>query len=756
LAYILILICFGKFKCMNYRELNSRYRQIFEFIAKNRIKDTFDTLAVLCNSSRNRDFRSQLEGHAETYLNMLKYAFELSDDPQKENVYNRLVKDIIELADDVREDIIRSNNLLHYYNQRIIPESLTDQLITEASKMIDRIMLQKESESKGTEVNEIESIYKTSDYKGTVKSIFQIIWHADKLRDIEINLIEKLIRKDTFAWYDKCIIVSALSLSLIRHFDSKKIDLLFNFYEAAEKQVWQRALVGLVLGLTYYDQRIIYYPEILQRLKAIQGMKKANNSIEIIIQQYIKARETEKIARKIQQEIIPEMIRIKSRLEEKLDLENLLSSINPEDKNPEWETFFKDSPDVYSKLEEFTNLQMEGADVFLSAFAMLKQYDFFNEVNNWFLPFYKENDFISATFDGFSEGLDLKQFGEGIERSNFLCNSDKYSFCLNIRNLQALQKSTVMELFNMELKAMNEMAVDDELINSDANLKVIFTQYFQDLYRFYKLHPLRNEFEDMFNLPTAIYETVFFKEWVDDTSVLRNIGEFFFQKNYYRDALLIFERLVIIKNNHELFEKIAYCYQQLGEFDQALDYYHKAELLDKNKLWLINRIAWCYRKKGEYETAVKYYLEAEKLEPEDLQIQAFLGHVYMEMENFEKALQYYFKVEYLQPENHKVQRPISWCSFMLGRLDNAIKYLEKSILHNVNKHDFMNLGHIYWCKGDKQKAIQNYRLSLKTSGQDVDWFSRVMHDDSKYLAKYHIHAIDIPLMIDYIRLSVTP
>ena len=53
---------------------------------------------------------------------------------------------------------------------------------------------------------------------------------------------------------------------------------------------------------------------------------------------------------------------------------------NPEDKNPEWETFFKESPDVYNKLEEFTNLQMEGADVFLGAFAMLKQFDFFNEI----------------------------------------------------------------------------------------------------------------------------------------------------------------------------------------------------------------------------------------------------------------------------------------------------------------------------------------------------------------------------------------
>ena len=113
------------------------------------------------------------------------------------------------------------------------------------------------------------------------------------------------------------------------------------------------------------------------------------------------------------------------------------------------------------------------------------------------------------SFDGVDEGIDLKQFGEGIERSNFLCNSDKYSFCLNVSHMPAFQKSTVMELFNMELKAMNEMALDDELINADARTKVIITQYFHDLYRFYKLHPLRTEFDDIFKLPVAIYETEF-------------------------------------------------------------------------------------------------------------------------------------------------------------------------------------------------------------------------------------------------------
>jgi tetratricopeptide (TPR) repeat protein len=741
---------------MNYRELQASYLRVFDFIEKNRIKDALDTLGFLCSQGRNTDLKTQLDNHADTYLNMLRYSFELTGDPQKEKVYNRLVKAIIGLADDIKEDIIRSNNLLNYYKLRIVPESAAEQVITGFSRMTGRLVLERESEEDEQRGTGIRDPFSTADYRENIRALFRIIWQADKLKDTEILLIQQLIQPNTIAWYDKCILVSALTLSLLRHFDSNKIDLLFGFYEKEEQQVWQRALVGLVLGLAFFNKRIIYYPEILNRLKAIQGLKHADKSLEIIIIQFIKSRETEKITRKIQQEILPEMIRIKSKLEEKLDLENLLSSSQPDDKNPEWETFFKESPDVYSKLEEFTNLQLEGADVFLGAFAMLKQFDFFNEINNWFLPFYKENEFISSAFGETGGEVDIMQFAEGIERSNFLCNSDKYSFCLNIRHMPAFQKSTVLELFNMELKAMNEQAVDDELINTEAHSKVVITQYFQDLYRFYKLHPLKAEFDDVFKLPAPIYEMEFFNLWIDDINILRNIGEFFFEKNYYRDALKIFERIVETENKYELFEKMAYCCQQLGDFDQALGYYHKAELLDKNRLWLLNRIAWCYRKTGDFEKAVDYYREAEKLEPDNLIVQASLGQSYMEMENYKEALKYYFKVEYLQPDNHKVRRPISWCSFMLGNLDNARKYLEKSIVQESSKNDYMNLGHIYWCQGDRQKAIENYRLSLASASMDFDWFSRVLGEDSKYLAPYNISAFDIPLVVDYIRMSDKP
>jgi tetratricopeptide (TPR) repeat protein len=738
---------------MTYTELKTKYNQVLDFIAKRRVKDALDTLRYLCNHGRNLDLRTRLEDHTQTYLNMLKYSFELSDDPQKELVYNRLIKAIIELGDDVKGDIIRSGNLLTYYKLKAIPEAQSEEAFSGVNMLMDKLSLLGESGEETNQNEAVRKVYESPEYKQEINMLFGIIWHADKLKDNEISLLKKISQPGNLAWYDKCTLVSALTLSLIRHFDSNKIDLLFNFYESGEMQVWQRALVGLVLGLTFFDRRIQYYPEILSRLQALQGMQPADKSMEIIIIQFIKARETERITRKIQQDILPEMIRMKSKLEEKLDLENLLSSSNPEEKNPEWETFFKESPDVYNKLEEFTNLQLEGADVFLGAFAMLKQFDFFDEFRNWFMPFYKENEYVSRAFSDVGEGFDVGQFAGGIERSTFLCNSDKYSFCLNVRHMPAFQKSTVMELFNMELKAMNEMAQDDDLIHTDAKTRVIITQYFHDLYRFYKLHPLKNEFDDVFNLPLQIHEAGFFNLWIDDITMLRNIGEFYFEKNHYTDARQIFMQIVNKSQNYELFEKIGYCCQQEGHYDEALDYYHRAELLDRNRLWLLTRIAWCYRKTGKYEKAVEYYHEAEKLEPENLQVQAWLGHTCMDMENYAGALKYYFKVEYLQPENHKVQRPISWCSFMLGNMENARKYLEKTMGKESTRNDYLNLGHIYWCLHDRPKAIENYRKSLQTAHMDNEWFARALVDDSKYLSVHGIQQFDIPLMVDYILMS---
>ena len=125
----------------------------------------------------------------------------------------------------------------------------------------------------------------------------------------------------------------------------------------------------------------------------------------------------------------------------------------------------------------------------------------------------------------------------------------------------------------------------------------------------------------------------------------------------------------------------------------------------------------------------------------------------MDMENYAGALKYYFKVEYLQPENHKVQRPISCVPLCWATWKMPENILKKQWAKESTRNDYLNLGHIYWCLHDRQKAIENYRESLQAAHMDQEWFARPLMDDSKYLSFHGIQQFDIPLMIDYILMS---
>jgi tetratricopeptide (TPR) repeat protein len=740
---------------MNYPELIKKYNQVFDHVSSHRIKETFSTLDSMVTECSNRDLLNSLEKHKETYRNILKYSFELSDDPEKEKVFRRLMRNMLELTDDIKEDIILNQRLLGYYQMKSEVEKSSQFISGESGKLIDNLTFQKEIEMILADVNEKAEeppAFDKNTYKKYLVNIFRIIWLTDKFRENEITMVKQVIHTRSLPWFDKSILVSALTLSLIRHFDLAKVSLMFDFFEAREHQIWQRSITGLILALLVHDKRLIYYPEIEQRLDLIREQKNFNRSVEAIIIQYLKARETEKVTKKIREEIFPEMMKIKSTLEEKLDLEELLSEKNIDEKNPEWETVFEDSPGLYDKLEEFSNLQMEGSDVFLSAFAMLKRFPFFNELNNWFLPFYKENEHVADALIGQKGEFDVSTFVEGMERSSVLCNSDKYSFCLNVMHLPDLQKNMMMEMFNMEMKAMNELSSSDELLDDTLKDRTIYTQYLQDLYRFFKLYPKRSEFDDIFETPVRIEESRLIRILIEDYRILRNIAEFYFEKDYYQEAINIYKSLPCEEDNFELFEKVAFSYQKLQQYQKALDYYHRAELYDKNKNWLNKKIAFCYRKLDEPEKALHYYEEVEAQDPENQFIQVSIGHTYMDLENYESALKYFFRVEYNHPKNFKVYRPIAWCSFVQGKFDQAKKYFNKVIEKEVKKNDLVNLGHVEWCMGDKKQAINHYRDALAKSAGDFDWLTEVFGQDKKYLVRHGIMEFDIPLMIDYLKM----
>jgi len=474
--------------------------------------------------------------------------------------------------------------------------------------------------------------------------------------------------------------------------------------------------------------------------------------LEQITIQLARTEDTMELGKKLHEDIIPEMAKLKPKLEDKLKMEDLQAEDLQDDKNPDWESVFKESDELYKKVDEFMKLQMEGADVYMTTFSQLKNFPFFNELTNWIVPFYEENPDLTEIYDQESDDFNPTLFISGLKKMPFLCNSDKYSFIFNVKYLPDDQKKMLSTAFAMEMESLSQMISDEELMNESFTRRLVFVQYIQDLYRFFKLSPFKNEFEDVFKGKLEIYNSYFFRKTIDDRKIFRNIAEFFFEKARYEEALDIFQmELKIDPTDVELLEKAGYCHQQMNQLHSALKYYEKIDVQGKSGTWIVKNMGYCYRQLEDFDRALEIYQKAAINNPEDIKIESLIGFCNLKLENFETALKHYFKIEYLNPGNTAMIRPIAWCYFILGDLEKSDKYYQKVFNLEPDYYDYVNYGHLKWATGDRKAAIDNYILSTNYDNFTFKELQKTMLEDTPVLIKSGIEEEEIFLMMDYLR-----
>ena len=730
-------------------EIENTFSNLCNLVYANRLKEALNQLKILVEGMHIADFTLQYEDINQTYLMLLEYNFRGVPDPQRNTIFGKLKVSLLELADKVRQHAFAQTGM-HIYQLKSRIETEKELAKEEATRRIDNYSFEQEF---ARLLNDTDLSAQDSD-SITLPSIspklFQLMWLTDKYTETDLLLVKAIRESVSLPWYEKCLAVSAITLSLINCFDKEKFTVLCEFYDDRQPQVWQRALTGLIVAVFIYNKRLELYPTVRAQLLRYSDDEVFSSDLNNFLLQVLKSLETENITRKFREEILPDVQKFESKIREKLDIDNIINNELIEDKNPDWEQIFEDSPDLLNKIEKMSEMQMEGLDLFMGTFAMLKNFDFFKEISNWFRPFYKENE---AAQNSVSDGIPGKSdFLVGLEDSFYMCNSDKYSFCFNLDRLPAEQGRNIISLFNMEAESMREISNEDGLLNKPGKDTFIFTQYIQDIYRFFKLHPFRNDFRDIFNLQWDLSDNWLIQNLADNTAILRNAAEFLFTKMHYAEASGLF--LVLAQKpepDQAVHEKLAYCYQMMWNYKSALEYYKRAELFDSNRLWSLKKIIFCYRKLGDNDSALKWSLEAASLDPDDAYIQTMLGNCYLDLHQYETALDHYFRVEILSPENKKVLRPISWCCFVLGKLDLALDYLQLILAEDFTGNDLINAGHVQLCLGNKPKAMEHYMAAVMSGGISLNQFSETLDFDKHYLVANGIDPTEIQLITDYIR-----
>ena len=735
---------------INVQQINTRYRRLNQLVSAHRVKDALDVLNDLVSVSGFSDFFIQQEHLEHTYEQMLNYMLEGVQDPERDKVYHKLLSSILELADRVKDLLIEKNSGWHTY---ILKRELDKKQELTGRKVIetmDDLSFKRELDEILDE-NQVSPGASEERRRSLSMEIFRHLWLSNKYNEAENSLSSAILSCSDFLWYEKSLFVSGILLSGLRYWDEEKVHRLIDFASEEDQEVSARAVVALVILLYRYDDRIEFYPNIIHRLKLIKEDLNLEQSFEKIALQLIRTRDTLEIGRKLQEDLMPEMVKLRPELEDKLKMDDISDEMLEEGRNPDWQSMFSESDDLYRKVDEFMKLQMEGSDVYMTTFAHLKQFPFFNELTNWLVPFHKENPDLSEIYSQRTDEFNPDIFVDGLIKTPFLCNSDKYSFILNLRYLPVEQKKMLSSAFLMEMEGMQEMLADEELTSGDFTRRTVFIQYIQDLYRFFKISPFKNEFEDVFDGKLDLYRSYFFREITDDDSITRNIAEYLFEKEHFDEALDIFKMLLAdVPNDRELLEKAGYCYQKGGDYRKAIQYYSRISLGGEQNLWTLKNLGICYRKQNDYKSALEVYEKAAVLQPNDTTTESLTGYCQLKLGDYQTALKHYFKIEYLNPGNQNILRPIAWCYFALGELDKADKYFQKVFELKPGYYDYINYGHVQWALGKKRDAIELYIQSLRDLQFEMEDFLKTMEEDRSLLVGNGINEKDIPLMLDYL------
>jgi tetratricopeptide (TPR) repeat protein len=738
---------------MDIKKTIQQHKQVCNLAAEKRIKQSLDILADMIPGASSGDLRDEYENVVMTYRNMLTYTIEGIKDPERNKIYLKLIQSILELSDQIRQDILSHHSGWNTYwvkQQAEKEQRLTGKTIVET---VDDLIFKSELDEwlkLSNEINPDPESEITKRHKQLIKNIFNHLWLTDYYGEAEESLINIILNSGKFRWYESSIFTTAITLSSLRTWQTEKPLYLVRIYKSGQEQVMERALSGLILNLHYYNGRISLYPELTTIITNMAKAPGFREQCRIIILQTIRSRETEKLSRKLHDEILPQVARLKPRIEEKLDLDNILPKDKNEEKNPDWAEMFSDSEEIFKTMEELTKLQMEGADVYMSAFANLKHFDFFKDFQNWFIPFYPDHEVVDEIFRDEILGPGTNELAEAMYKTPYICNSDKYSLILNLKYLPSNQKSMMLKVFRMELEGLQQLNDEDTVTDPNRNFRTNVTQYLQDFYRFFKLSPYKKEFEDIFTGKLDIYNSQFFRMTCNAPEAEAGLADYFFSRDFYDDALVLYLRQVKEKpDDVQLYEKIGYCLQENSDFEEALKYYRRAELIDR-KAWTIKKIGLCLRRLGRNEEALEYYLQAGSMEPENIHTTIMTAHCYLDLKEYEEALKYYFRMEYGDPGNLKILRPIAYCYFALGKFDDSTKYYERLSAGKLNAHDMINMGHLALCKGKKKEAVDLYRQSIISGEINKEKFMSIFAEDRNMLISLGVNSDDLPILLDYL------
>ena len=685
---------------------------------------------------------SELEAVKNDYQLMVDYMERGFTDDKRASLYLSLLQRLYRVAADL-EISWRCKNVIVYVDAFRISDHLNtshDFIRSVLESFVsDVAMLSLLPEAERTE--KAKDLYDR--HQVFVNRLFNTLWTSCQWSDDDCAFYTGLMLSPMVDIVDQQLLVSAVTLGAMNQFDINKFKALTTVYQqSTDERVRQRALVGWVLSVF---EGMDIFPEQDEIIRKLCENKDTIRELYTLQIQFFYSQDTEKDNEKLQRDIMPYLVegsnitigRLGIVEKEEDSLENILNQ-DAEDKRME---------QMEEKVRKMMEMQKQGSDIYFGGFRQMKRFPFFNDLANWFTPFYIDHPALRTTIERIGQPNIL----ETITNQGNFCESDKYSLAFAMESIINQIPGNIKEMMGSE-GAFAPMGTTLD----KSNPTYICRAYIQDLYRFFRLYRSSNELINPFidnHKSSFVADTFFF---VYKSFIGTGLDEYKMRLALYLYKHKNMDKLVELMSTFHVEDAnynilMGYINLYFGKPDVAYQIFNMVLQEDTENQWALKGMARAAMDCEDYDTAEHTYSQLLRLEPDNINYAVKRCVTLLKTERYAEAREELFRLDYQYPDNMNVKRVFAWTMLLDKSLDKASQLYDLILSDAPMAEDYLNSGYCWWAKGNIGQAKNSFQAWITMTKGNKDRLLEEIRNDQKVLDLYGITEIDCLLMVNLIK-----
>lgn len=693
-----------------------------------RLSEIFPTLSQLVVRAKSYELSEDFARIRQTYFMTLQFLAKGADDPNA----GRICADLLTktyVVHDRAEHFVRlrektSEKYVLTY-QKLSTKAALPSLLQTLARQAESIAHTYRDET--LEESRRQDLLHTTrmEHEETAETLFESVWTSDVWSESDYAACVMFLQNPAAMLRDKGLLVSAATVALLEMFDENKLLFLMEAYLCPHLMVNQRALVGLILVLRLWDQRLDFFPKSRARFSLLQEDRLFVENVFRCLMQLQYSKLTDSINTKVQQDIMPSILNFR-KYRRAMGMKEMDDYMTQHGENPEWHHKMEEEKmrDAEKGLEKMAKLLYDGADVYMGSFRYMKGNAFFHSIGHWLTPFDPDSPLTSG---GEARDGNADHFIDHILSISSLCDSDMYSFRLMLNQLNIHGRGQLKNLFSQIASSEEvEEVLGGKLKSRQLTATEISRFYVFDLYRFFQLYPYHVQFHNPFGEKEPSFSplhTQCFAPLMQHTAQVGELADFFMRKGLYADACALFESLnpQPREEDADCWQRIGFCEQKLGLTPQAYEHYSLAYKLNPQSGWTLSHLADTAFQLGNHSEALTFYDLLLASSPDDAGLLKRKCACLMESHRHEEALPTLYKLTYIDEADSEARHNLALCQLACGQLDKARDIAERLVADHADEaRDFLLLGGVHLAARQTGQAYRAFSRAYEASAEARD------------------------------------